>query len=55
MKLLKNVSMPFFLIYQKDLLFYFIFNIYIYTIDTQDKVMCNENMNYAMIQNKEEG
>ena len=25
------------------------------TIDTQDKVMCNENMNYAMIQNKEEG
>ena len=25
------------------------------TIDTQDKVMCNENKNYAMIQNKEEG
>ena len=24
-------------------------------IDTQDKVMCNEQMNYAMIQNKEEG
>ena len=29
--------------------------IYIYTIDTQDKVICNENKNYAMIQNKEEG
>ena len=29
--------------------------IYIYTIDTQDKVICNENRNYVMIQNKEEG
>ena len=28
--------------------------IYIY-IDTQDKVICNENINYVMIQNKEEG
>ena len=25
------------------------------TIDTQDKVICNENRNYAMIQNKEKG
>ena len=25
------------------------------TIDTQDKVICNENSNYAMIQNKEKG
>ena len=24
------------------------------TIDTQDKVICNENMNYVKIQNKEE-
>ena len=24
------------------------------TIDTQNKVICNENMNYAKIQNKEE-
>ena len=24
------------------------------TIDTQDKIICNENMNYAKIQNKEE-
>ena len=29
--------------------------IYIYdTNNTQDKVICNENGNYAMIQNKEE-
>ena len=35
--------------YKKLIVFYYP----IYTIDTQDKVICNENMNYAKIQNKE--
>ena len=26
--------------------------IYIYTIDTQDEVICNENINYAKTQNQ---